>query len=130
MFATEHYVQARRGSKGSSRFVFMQKLVTEYQDTPKIGWTLSRCSSCVEARRQIIANLANFAYDPYNFAMIEELHIVIIRLYLLLVSWICFWMAWKKRMSNCESLAWEAYATALVVWVALRIDPKTMVSPQ
>ncbi|OAO13210.1 armadillo repeat-containing protein 7 [Blastocystis sp. ATCC 50177/Nand II] len=43
----------------------MQKLVTEYQDTPKI-----------EARRQIIANLANFAYDPYNFAMIEELHIL------------------------------------------------------
>lgn len=39
-------------------------------------------------------------------------------------------MAWKKRMSNCESLAWEAYATALAVWVAFRIDAKMMVSPQ
>lgn len=115
MFATEHYVQARRGSKGSSRFVFMQKLVTEYQDTPKIGWAPSCCSSCVEARRQIIANLANFAYDPYNFAMIEELHIVSIQFYSSWTSWICFWMAWKKRTNNCESLAWEVYATALAV---------------
>lgn len=79
MFATEHYVQARRGSKGSSRFVFMQKLVTEYQDTPKIGSMLLCRFSWIEARRQIIANLANFAYDPYNFAMIEELHIVCFR---------------------------------------------------
>lgn len=37
MFATENYVQARRGDKGSSRFMFLQKLVTEYQDTPKLG---------------------------------------------------------------------------------------------
>ena len=37
MFATESYVQARRGNKGTPRFVYLQKLVTEYQDTKKLG---------------------------------------------------------------------------------------------
>lgn len=37
MFATESYVQARRGKKGTPRFVYLQKLVTEYQDTKKLG---------------------------------------------------------------------------------------------
>lgn len=37
MFATENYVQARRGKKGTPRFSYLQKLVTEYQDTNKIG---------------------------------------------------------------------------------------------
>ena len=37
MFATENYVQARRGTKGTPRFEYLQKLVTEYQDTTKLG---------------------------------------------------------------------------------------------
>lgn len=37
MFATESYVQARRGNHGTSRFVYLQRLVTEYQDTQKPG---------------------------------------------------------------------------------------------
>lgn len=33
-------------------------------------------SKCVEAKQQIIANLANFAYDPYNYVIMKELNIV------------------------------------------------------
>ncbi|KAK8789497.1 hypothetical protein WA588_001380 [Blastocystis sp. NMH] len=65
MFATESYVQARRGNHGTSRFVYLQRLVTEYQDTQK-----------EEAKQQIIANLANFAYDPYNYVIMKELNIL------------------------------------------------------
>ena len=76
MFATESYVQARRGKHGTSRFVYLQRLVTEYQDTQKLG-IISISSECVEAQRQIIANLANFAYDPYNYVIMRELNIVV-----------------------------------------------------
>ncbi|CBK20458.2 uncharacterized protein [Blastocystis hominis] len=65
MFATESYVQSRKGGRGTSRFDYLQQLITEYQDTSK-----------QEARRQIIANLANFAYDPYNYAIMSELNIL------------------------------------------------------
>ena len=75
MFATESYVQSRKGGRGTSRFDYLQQLITEYQDTSKQGRVLDR-ESIVEARRQIIANLANFAYDPYNYAFMIELIIV------------------------------------------------------
>ena len=65
MFATESYVQSRKGDRGTSRFDYLQQLVTEYQDTTK-----------QESKRQIIANLANFAYDPYNYAILNELNIL------------------------------------------------------
>lgn len=75
MFATESYVQSRKGDRGTSRFDYLQQLITEYQDTSKQGMVLYG-KSTVEARRQIIANLANFAYDPYNYAIMSELNIV------------------------------------------------------
>ena len=77
MFATESYVQARRGNHGPSRFVYLQRLVTEDQDTQKEGTLLGFVIECVEAKQQIIANLANFAYDPYNYVIMKELNIVL-----------------------------------------------------
>ena len=41
----------------------------------KVGCA-SYSSECVEAKQQIIANLANFAYDPYNYVIMKELNIV------------------------------------------------------
>ena len=75
MFATENYVQSRKGDRGTSRFDYLQQLVTEYQDTTKQGTWILR-TFVIESKRQIIANLANFAYDPYNYAILNELNIV------------------------------------------------------
>ncbi|XP_035210396.1 armadillo repeat-containing protein 7-like isoform X2 [Stegodyphus dumicola] len=47
------------------RFLYLRELVTEFQDT-----------SSSEAKEQVLANLANFAYDPDNYVHINELNIV------------------------------------------------------
>ncbi|KAH3744222.1 ARM repeat superfamily protein [Pelomyxa schiedti] len=49
----------------SSRFEYLRSLVTEFQDTNKI-----------DCKLQIVANLANFAFDPQNYHWFRELHII------------------------------------------------------
>ncbi|KAG7491388.1 hypothetical protein MATL_G00003180 [Megalops atlanticus] len=49
---------------GSDRFEYLQALVTEFQDTDS-----------AEAREQILANLANFAYDPRNMEDLRRLQV-------------------------------------------------------
>ncbi|TNN40599.1 Armadillo repeat-containing protein 7 [Liparis tanakae] len=51
-------------SEGSDRFEYLQTLVTEFQDTDSD-----------EAREQVLANLANFAYDPKNMEHLRELQV-------------------------------------------------------
>ncbi|XP_053734727.1 armadillo repeat-containing protein 7 [Synchiropus splendidus] len=50
--------------KNTDRFEYLQNLVTEFQDTDSD-----------EAREQILANLANFAYDPSNLEHLMELQV-------------------------------------------------------
>ncbi|KAA8581254.1 hypothetical protein FQN60_002835 [Etheostoma spectabile] len=55
----------RKGSSESSdRFEYLQTLVTEFQDTDS-----------EEAKEQVLANLANFAYDPQNMEYLRELQV-------------------------------------------------------
>ncbi|KAG7219835.1 hypothetical protein INR49_005857 [Caranx melampygus] len=55
----------RKGSSESSdRFEYLQNLVTEFQDTDSD-----------EAKEQVLANLANFAYDPKNMEYLRTLHV-------------------------------------------------------
>lgn len=55
----------RKGSsEGSDRFEYLQTLVTEFQDTDS-----------EEAKEQVLANLANFAYDPKNTEHLRELQV-------------------------------------------------------
>ncbi|XP_041818382.1 armadillo repeat-containing protein 7 [Chelmon rostratus] len=55
----------RKGSsEGSDRFEYLQTLVTEFQDTDS-----------EEAKEQVLANLANFAYDPKNMEHLRELQV-------------------------------------------------------
>ncbi|KAK2884462.1 armadillo repeat-containing protein 7 [Channa argus] len=55
----------RKGSsEGSDRFEYLQTLVTEFQDTDS-----------EEAKEQVLANLANFAYDPNNMEYLRELQV-------------------------------------------------------
>ncbi|GFT50119.1 armadillo repeat-containing protein 7 [Nephila pilipes] len=56
---------ARRQKNPKERFSFLRELVTEFQDT-----------NSTEAKEQVLANLANFAYDPENYVHIKELNIV------------------------------------------------------
>ncbi|XP_034049240.1 armadillo repeat-containing protein 7 [Thalassophryne amazonica] len=51
-------------SEGSDRFEYLQTLVTEFQDTDSD-----------EAKEQVLANLANFAYDPKNMEFLRELQV-------------------------------------------------------
>ncbi|KAM4524767.1 armadillo repeat-containing protein 7 isoform 1-T1 [Odontesthes bonariensis] len=48
----------------SDRFEYLQTLVTEFQDTDS-----------EEAKEQVLANLANFAYDPKNIEYLRELQV-------------------------------------------------------
>ncbi|ORX65764.1 ARM repeat-containing protein [Anaeromyces robustus] len=65
MFQSHIHIQKRKGSKGTSRFQYLQDLVNEFQETQNL-----------EDKQQIIANLANFAYDPINYNWIWELNII------------------------------------------------------
>ncbi|XP_028331392.1 armadillo repeat-containing protein 7 [Gouania willdenowi] len=53
-----------RVGSAEDRFEFLQTLVTEFQD-----------SDSQDAKEQILANLANFAYDPNNADHLRELQV-------------------------------------------------------
>ncbi|XP_027885938.1 armadillo repeat-containing protein 7 isoform X2 [Xiphophorus couchianus] len=51
-------------TEAPERFEYLQSLVTEFQDTDS-----------EEAKEQVLANLANFAYDPKNLEYLRELQV-------------------------------------------------------
>ncbi|PWA21382.1 armadillo repeat-containing protein 7 [Gambusia affinis] len=51
-------------TEAPERFEYLQSLVTEFQDTDS-----------EEAKEQVLANLANFAYDPKNMEYLQELQV-------------------------------------------------------
>eukprot|EP00899_Mesostigma_viride_P000746 jgi/Mesvir1/10672/Mv13764-RA.1 len=65
MFSTAERLKERQGRHGTPRFDYLQELVTEFQST-----------SDDASKRQIVANLANFAYDPINYEALRKLHVV------------------------------------------------------
>ncbi|KAJ3608401.1 hypothetical protein NHX12_025448 [Muraenolepis orangiensis] len=54
----------KRSSDPSDRFDYLQTLVTEFQDTDDD-----------EAKEQVLANLANFSYDPKNMDDLRQLQV-------------------------------------------------------
>ncbi|TWW82110.1 armadillo repeat-containing protein 7 [Takifugu flavidus] len=54
----------KRPYDDSERLEYLQTLVTEFQDTDS-----------EEAKEQVLANLANFAYDPKNIEHLKELQV-------------------------------------------------------
>ncbi|MED6155022.1 hypothetical protein PIB30_001704 [Stylosanthes scabra] len=55
----------RTGKYGSPRFQYLQELVTQFQNTTD-----------EVTRERILANLANFAYDPYNYNFLRQLNVL------------------------------------------------------
>lgn len=92
-FSTKQEIEEKKGRFKKNRFNYLQALVTEFQDTTDQGDRSSSsdrfsCSAFLqagnvctrylklvfaEAKRQVAANLANFAYDPVNYANLHKL---------------------------------------------------------
>uniref|UniRef100_T1JBB6 Armadillo repeat-containing domain-containing protein n=1 Tax=Strigamia maritima TaxID=126957 RepID=T1JBB6_STRMM len=65
MFSSNKHLQKRTKSDDAGRFEYLQSLLTEFQDTDS-----------EDARVQIMANLANFAYDPINYQFLRDLNVL------------------------------------------------------
>ncbi|KAK7397060.1 hypothetical protein VNO78_18227 [Psophocarpus tetragonolobus] len=65
MFTNNQRQQERTGRYGTPRVEYLQELVTQFQNTDED-----------ETREKILANLANFAYDPYNYNFLRQLNVL------------------------------------------------------
>ncbi|KAL4236085.1 Armadillo repeat-containing protein 7 [Mactra antiquata] len=65
MFSSKSYLERKTGPYGVGRLSYLQSLVNEYQNTDSS-----------DAKTQIMANLANFAYDPINYEHFKSLNII------------------------------------------------------
>eukprot|EP01098_Paradermamoeba_levis_P016922 TRINITY_DN9419_c0_g1_i1.p1 TRINITY_DN9419_c0_g1~~TRINITY_DN9419_c0_g1_i1.p1 ORF type:complete len:198 (-),score=51.51 TRINITY_DN9419_c0_g1_i1:169-717(-) len=64
-FSSPTYLKFKTGKYGTERPQYLQALVSEFQDTED-----------QDAKEQILANLANFAYDPLNYADLRKLNVI------------------------------------------------------
>ncbi|XP_008812344.1 armadillo repeat-containing protein 7-like [Phoenix dactylifera] len=65
MFTNDQRQLERTGKYGTPRVQYLQELVTEFQGTSK-----------EESKERIVAHLANFAYDPYNYTFLRQLNVL------------------------------------------------------
>ncbi|XP_059049193.1 armadillo repeat-containing protein 7-like [Achroia grisella] len=72
MFSSKIQLQKRTPRNGTDRESFLSLLVDEYIN-----------SSSYDAKCQVLANLANFAYDPINYAYIREVGVLDIFLHVM-----------------------------------------------
>lgn len=66
MFSTPKSLQRRTGRFGVGRFAYLKQLLNEYE----------HASTNNENKLQILANFANFAYDPINYVHLRQLNIL------------------------------------------------------
>ncbi|XP_057490379.1 uncharacterized protein LOC130776236 isoform X2 [Actinidia eriantha] len=65
MFTNSRRQEERTGKYGTPRLQYLQELVTQFQNT-----------TSEESKEKIVANLANFAYDPYNYTFLRQLNVL------------------------------------------------------
>ncbi|KAJ1693386.1 hypothetical protein LUZ63_010084 [Rhynchospora breviuscula] len=65
MFTNDERQAERTGKYGTPRLQYLQELVTEFQKATK-----------EDLKERIVANLANFAYDPYNYSFLRQLNVL------------------------------------------------------
>ncbi|KAL7160555.1 hypothetical protein ABFS83_01G104100 [Erythranthe nasuta] len=65
MFTNDERQKERTGKYGSPRLQYLQELVAQFQN-----------ASNEETKEKIVANLGNFAYDPYNFTFLRQLNVL------------------------------------------------------
>ncbi|CAO3580487.1 unnamed protein product [Absidia cylindrospora] len=66
MFQTRKYITDRHGQSSPNRLQYLQQLVQEYSTTDSL-----------ESKQQVLANLANFSYNPVNYNWLWEINVVI-----------------------------------------------------
>jgi hypothetical protein len=66
MFATPQSLQKRTGKSDLNRPAYLKQLVDEYKNEQTTD----------EKREQVLANLANFAYDPINYEYFRRFDII------------------------------------------------------
>ncbi|XP_048514475.1 armadillo repeat-containing protein 7-like isoform X2 [Athalia rosae] len=71
MFTTKQKLIERTGKNKIGRFEFLKLLVEEFR------------TSKSKAKTQVLANLANFAYDPLNYEYLRQLRVIDLFLHLL-----------------------------------------------
>ncbi|RLN90708.1 hypothetical protein BBJ28_00012952 [Nothophytophthora sp. Chile5] len=65
MLSSRERLQERQGQHAAPRHEYLQQLVDEFQRSPD-----------VLRKEELVANLANFAYDPINYASLGRLRIM------------------------------------------------------
>ncbi|CAN6300040.1 unnamed protein product, partial [Urochloa humidicola] len=65
MFTNTQRQVERTGRSGTPRDKYLQDLVTQFQN-----------ATDEESKEKIVANLANFAYDPFNYAFMRQLNVL------------------------------------------------------
>ncbi|KAK4385833.1 Armadillo repeat-containing protein 7 [Sesamum angolense] len=65
MFTNDQRQKERTGKYGSPRLEYLQELVTQFQN-----------ATSEEIKEKIVANLGNFAYDPYNYTFLRQLNVL------------------------------------------------------
>ncbi|CAF4425762.1 unnamed protein product, partial [Adineta steineri] len=66
MFSTPKSLQRRTGPFGVKRLEYLKQLLNEYEHT----------STNNENKLQLLANFANFSYDPINYIYLRQLNII------------------------------------------------------
>ncbi|XP_023732782.1 uncharacterized protein LOC111880583 [Lactuca sativa] len=65
MFTNTQRQEERTGKYGTPRVQYLQELVAQFQN-----------ASTEESKEKIVANLSNFAYDPYNYTFMRQLNVL------------------------------------------------------
>ncbi|KAK2965401.1 hypothetical protein RJ640_001478, partial [Escallonia rubra] len=65
MFTNSQRQEERTGKYGTPRVQYLQGLVTQFKN-----------ASTEESKERFVANLANFAYDPFNFTFLRQLNVL------------------------------------------------------
>ncbi|CAH1773665.1 unnamed protein product [Owenia fusiformis] len=65
MFSTKEYLDKKTGPYGIGRLSYLQALVNEFQETKSES-----------AKEEVLANLANFSYDPINYDFLRRLGVI------------------------------------------------------
>lgn len=84
MFSTQQMLDKKTGPEGLGRLGFLDQLVNEFKTTKqfrkyhKVYYCFCFYSKkfFLEAKCQVLANLANFAYDPINFEFLRKLRVL------------------------------------------------------
>ncbi|KAL1197120.1 hypothetical protein V5N11_002769 [Cardamine amara subsp. amara] len=65
MFTNNQRQEERTGKHGTPRLQYLQELVSQFQN-----------ATDEETKERTVANLANFAYDPYNYTILRQLNVL------------------------------------------------------